>query len=80
LALTALKQLDVRFGLVGERRLEALAVMVGEGQLRAGMRRSRPTITLEPCVHVLRSTRSVISATCPFSRSLPSAASTQTQL
>ena len=38
LALAALEDLDVGVGLVGQDGLEAMAVMVGEGQLRAGMR------------------------------------------
>ena len=37
-AVAALQQRDVRVGLVGQDRLEAVAVMVGERQLRAGMR------------------------------------------
>jgi hypothetical protein len=42
LALTALEDLDVRVGLVGERGLEAVAVVIGEGQLSAGMRTLAP--------------------------------------
>ena len=42
LALAALEQLDVRVGLVGERGLEAMTVVVGEAQLRAGMRALAP--------------------------------------
>ncbi len=49
LALAALKQLDVAVGLVGERRLEAMAVVIGEGQLRAGMRTLAPDQQPGPC-------------------------------
>jgi hypothetical protein len=35
---TALEHGDVLVGLVGEDRLEAVAVVVGEAQLRAGVR------------------------------------------
>src|ERR1035437_8778416 len=42
LAVTALQHRDVRVGLVGEDRLEAVAVMVGERQLRAGVRTLAP--------------------------------------
>jgi len=38
-AVATLKDGDVAGGLVGEDRLEAIAVMVGEGELRAGVRR-----------------------------------------
>jgi hypothetical protein len=38
LALAALEHGDVGVGLVGEECLEAVAIVVGEGQLRAGMR------------------------------------------
>ena len=37
-AMTAFDQRDVVVGLVGEDRLEAMTVVVVEGQLRAGMR------------------------------------------
>lgn len=42
LALAALEDLDVRVGLVGERGLEAMTVVVAEAQLRAGMRALAP--------------------------------------
>jgi len=38
LAVTALKGLDVGVGLVGQDGLEAVGVVVGERQLRAGIR------------------------------------------
>jgi hypothetical protein len=38
LAVSALDDRDVLVVLVGEDRLEAVAVVVGEGQLRAGVR------------------------------------------
>jgi hypothetical protein len=41
-AVTTLHQCDVRVGLVGQDRLKAVAVMVGERQLRAGMRARTP--------------------------------------
>ena len=43
-----------------------------------GCARSRRTITRDAVGQAVRSSCSVISATCPFSRSLPSAASAQT--
>ena len=42
LALAALQHGDVRIVLVGEEDLEAVPVVVGEGQLRAGMRSLAP--------------------------------------
>src|ERR1019366_9770060 len=42
LAVTTLEHGDVLVGLVGEDRLEAVAVVVGERQLRAGMRALTP--------------------------------------
>ena len=42
LAVTALEDGDVLVGLVGEDRLEAVAVVVGERQLRAGVRALAP--------------------------------------
>ena len=72
LTVTALQDGDLGVGLVGQDRLEAVSVVVGERQLRAGMRRFRRTITREPVGQDHSSTRSVISTTCPFSRSDPS--------
>ncbi len=42
LALATLEDLDVRVGLVGERGLEAMAVVVDERQLRARVRTLAP--------------------------------------
>jgi len=67
-AVATLKDGDVAGGLVAEDRLEAIAVMVGEGELRAGVRRSRLMITREPCGQVARSRCWVISVTCPLGR------------
>jgi hypothetical protein len=66
LAVAALRDGDVLIGLVGEDRLEAVAVVVGERQLAPGCGRSRRTISLERSGQEDRSTLSVISATCPF--------------
>ena len=70
LAVAALDDGDVLVGLVGEDRLEAVAVVVGERQLRAGVRalaaHDQPA---SPRGQADRSTLSVISATSPFSRS-----------
>jgi hypothetical protein len=79
LTVAALDDRDVLIVLVGEDRLEAVAVVVGERQLRAGCGRSRPTISLDPSGQEDRSTRSVISATSPLARSLPSWSSARTQ-
>jgi hypothetical protein len=51
-----------RAGLVGEDCLEAMPVVIGERQLRAGCARSRLTITREPSGQLLRSSWPVISA------------------
>ena len=72
LAVTALEHGDVRVGLVGQDRLEAVSVVVGERQLRAGVRTLPANDQPEPSGQVQRSRRSVISATWPFSRSDPS--------
>ena len=72
LTVTALQNGDVGVELVGEDRLEAVSVVVGERQLRAVCARSRRTITRAPVGQNDSSTRSVISTTCPFSRSDPS--------
>ena len=42
LAMAQLERLDVGVGLVGQDGLEAVAVVIGEGQLRAGMRALAP--------------------------------------
>jgi len=70
---------DVLAVLVGKDRLEAVAVVVGEGELRAGVWRSRRTITRVSGGQAVRSSRSVISATCPLSRGRPSWSSAGTQ-
>jgi hypothetical protein len=72
LAVAALEHRDVLVAPVSEDRLEAVAVVVGEGELRAGCGRSRRTISRDPSGQLERSTRSVISETCPFSRAEPS--------
>ena len=61
-----------RAGLVGEDRLEAVPVVVGEGQLRAGVRAFALTITRVRCGQLDRSRWSVISQTCPLGRACPS--------
>ena len=61
-SVTALEGLDVA-GLIGEDRLEAMAVDVAEGQLGAGVGRSRRTSTREPCGQPVRSSPSVSSTT-----------------
>jgi len=65
-------ELGDRAGLVGEDRLEAITVVVGEGELRAGCARSRRTMTRVPCGQRARSRCSVISQTSPFERACPS--------
>jgi len=55
-------------GLVGEDRLEAMPVEIGEGELRAGCARSRLTITRDPSGQLCRSRCLVISETCPLGR------------
>ena len=69
---------DVPIGLVGEDRLEAVAVVVGKGQLRAGVR----ALAADDQPRSLRPGGEVDvlgdSATSPFSRSLPSWSSAAT--
>jgi hypothetical protein len=72
LTLSALEGRDLPVGLVGQDRLEAVAIVIGERQLRAGVWTLRPDDTREAVGHEARSSRSVISTTQPFSRSLSS--------
>jgi len=62
LAVATLDQRNVLVGLVGEDRLEAVPVGVGERQLRARVRALARTITRDPSGQEDRSTCSVISA------------------
>ena len=62
LAVATLEDGDVGVGLVGEDRLEAVPVVVGERQLRAGVRDARGGRSpANPSGQAQRSTRSVIS-------------------
>jgi hypothetical protein len=72
LAVAALHDRDLGVGLVDQDRLEAVAVVVCERQLRAGVGHSRRRITRDPADQLERSRWSVISTTRPFLRSLPS--------
>ena len=73
LAVAALDDRDILVALVGEDRLEAVAVVVGEAQLRAGVRALTADDQLaSPAGQEPSSTLSVISATSPFSRCDPS--------
>ena len=66
-------ELGDRAGLVGEDRLEAVSLVVGEGQLRAGVRALAPDDhPRATAASWLRSRCSVISQTCPFGRPCPS--------
>ena len=71
-AVIALDRCDLSAGLVGEDRLEAVPVEVGERQLCAGVRALARTSTRVPAGQLPRSSCSVISQTCPLGRSLPS--------
>jgi hypothetical protein len=75
LALAALEDLNVGAGLVGQDRLEAMAVVAVNESCAPGCARSRRMITRDPVGHVVRSRDVVISAICPFSRGVPSVAS-----
>ena len=66
LAVAALHDGDLRVGLVGEDRLEAVAVVVGERRVPPGWGRSRRTISRQPAGQADRSTMSVISETSPL--------------
>ena len=80
LAVAALKDGDVRVGLVGEDRLEAIPVVVEKDSCAPGCGRSRRTISLEPSGQADRQTLPVISQTSPFLRSEPSFSSALTQV
>lgn len=58
--------------LVGDQALEAVALVIGEGELRAGCGRSRRQISRVPAGHSGNETTSVSSATQAPSRSSPS--------
>ena len=79
LAVATLDVGDVLVGLVGQDRLEAVAVMVGERELRAGVRALAPDDQPDPVAQADRSTVSVIPATSPLSRMVPSWSSAGTQ-
>jgi hypothetical protein len=74
LAPAMLEHLDIRVGLVGQDGLEAMAVMVGKRQLRAGMRALAPDDHPRARRPAVRSRSLVISAICPFCRGVPSLA------
>ena len=66
-------------GLVGQDRLEAVPVVVGEGELRAGVRALAAHDHPRPSGQPVRSRWLVISETCPLGRALPSWSSAGTQ-
>jgi hypothetical protein len=72
LAVTTLQDCDVRVGLIGQDRLEAVPSWSVNESCAPGCGRSRRTITREPAGQEPGSTRSVSSTTCPLQRADPS--------